>query len=177
MIKQPADQSQFLLPDLGEGVGKKGSGGYFMGNNIVNWMGIKKKIDGNAMAWGPATRNFVDGKLDVFMIHNPVPSPHVLRASRSMNVRVLNMPESIRNKFTDLSKGYSKETVDASIYKGMEGKTFNSVSHSVFLVAHKDTPNDVVYEVTRHVYDPKNKQFLTAGHKAWKFGLPDEPSR
>ena len=90
-----------------------------------------------------------------------------------MNVRVLNMPESIRNKFTDLSKGYSKETVDASIYKGMEGKTFNSVSHSVFLVAHKDTPNDVVYEVTRHVYDPKNKQFLTAGHKAWKFGLRD----
>ena len=152
-------------------LGKKGSGAYFMANNVVKWMGIGKKIDQNAMAWGPATRNFVDGKLDVFIIHNPVPSPHVLRASRSMAVRVISMPENLRNKFTELSSGYSKETVDASIYKGMKGKSFNSVSHSVFLVAHQKTPNDIVYEVTKHVYNPKNKKFLTAGHKAWKFGL------
>jgi hypothetical protein len=153
------------------GMGKKGSGAYFMSSRVVKWMGIGEKIDQNPMAWGAATRNFVDGKLDVFIIHNPVPSPHVLRASRSMAIRVISMPENLRNKFTELSTGYSRETVDASIYKGMEGKTFNSISHSVFLVAHKGTPNDIVYEVTRHVYDPKNKKFLTAGHKAWKFGL------
>ncbi|MBT3351151.1 MAG: TAXI family TRAP transporter solute-binding subunit [Nitrospinaceae bacterium] len=154
-------------------LGKKGSGGYFMANNIVNWMGIKKKIQADAMSWGPATRALVDGKIDVFMIHNPVPSPHVLRASRSINVRVLDMPESLRDKFEELSPGYSRETVDASVYKGMKGKKFKSISHSVFLVAHKGTPNDIVYEVTRHTYTEKSKKFLTSGHKAWKFGLRD----
>ena len=86
-------------------------------------------------------------------------------------MRVLSMPENLRDKFEELSKGYSKETVDASIYNGMKGKKFKSVSHSVFLVAHKGTPNDLVYEVTRHTYNEKSKKFLTSGHKAWKFGL------
>ena len=142
-----------------------------MANKIVGWMGIKNKIQGDAMSWGPATRALVDGKIDVFIIHNPVPSPHVLRASRSIPVRVLSMPENLRDNFLKLSKGYSKETVDASIYKGMKGKKFKSISHSVFLVAHKSTPNDIVYEVTRHTYTKKSKKFLTSGHKAWKFGL------
>ena len=152
-------------------LGKKGSGAYFMANKVVGWMGIKKKIRADAMSWGPATRALVDGKIDVFIIHNPVPSPHVLRASRSIPVRVLSMPENLRDKFEQLSSGYQKETVDASVYKGMEGKKFNSVSHSVFLVAHQSTPNDIVYEVAKQTYNKKSKKFLTSGHKAWKFGL------
>ena len=154
-------------------LGKKGSGAYFMANKIVGWMGAKKKIQADAMSWGPATRALVDGKIDVFIIHNPVPSPHVLRASRSIPVRVLDMPENLRDKFEELSKGYSRETVDASIYRGMKGKKFKSISHSVYLVAHQSTPNDIVYEVAKHTYNKKSKKFLTSGHKAWKFGLRD----
>ncbi len=154
-------------------LGKKGSGAYFMANKVVEWMNIKKKIRADAMSWGPATRALVDGKIDVFIIHNPVPSPHVLRASRSIPVRVLSMPENLRDKFEELSKGYSKETVDASIYKGMKGKKFKSISHSIYMVAHESTPNDIVYEVARHTYNEKSKKFLTSGHKAWKFGLKD----
>lgn len=152
-------------------LGQKGTGSYFMATKIVEWMGIKNKIRADAMSWGPATRALVDGKIDVFMIHNPVPSPHVLRASRSVPVRILSMPENLRDKFEELSKGYSRETVDAGIYKGMKGKKFKSISHSVFLVAHESTPNDIVYEVTRHTYTKKSEKFLTSGHKAWKFGL------
>lgn len=152
-------------------LGKKGSGAYFMANKVVEWMGIKKKIRADAMSWGPATRALVDGKIDVFIIHNPVPSPHVLRASRSIPVRVISMPENLRDKFEEFSKGYQKETVDASVYKGMKGKKFNSISHSVYLVAHQSTSNDIVYEVTKHTYNEKSKKFLTSGHKAWKFGL------
>ena len=45
------------------------------------------------------------------------------------------------------------------------------------LVANKDVPDDVVYEVTRHTYDPKNRDLMVniAGRLEDGTGAGEEP--
>ena len=53
----------------------------------------------------------------------------------------------------------------------LEGKKFQTVAYTIFAVANEKVPNDVIYEVTRRVYDKANRDFLINVFKGWKIGL------
>jgi TRAP-type uncharacterized transport system substrate-binding protein len=53
----------------------------------------------------------------------------------------------------------------------MENQSFTSVAYAVMLVAHKDVPGDIIYEVVRHTYDPKNRNLMVSIAKGWEGGL------
>jgi TRAP-type uncharacterized transport system substrate-binding protein len=114
----------------------------------------------------------VDRKLDAFGIPNPIGAPAILQASYSSPIRVLSIPDAVIQKFVDYSPGYFKETLNCgTVYKGMENQNFTTVSYMSMLVSNKDVPDDVVYEVTRHTYDPKNHDLLVNIAIGWKSGL------
>lgn len=152
-------------------VGPKGSNANRMASFIFKKLGLMDKIRIDYLQNRDAVTNLSDEKLDAFGVPHPVPSPVVLKASRMHPVRVLNVPESVREAFVETSKGYFKEDKDASAYSGMEGKTFKTIAYSVYLIAHTKADNDAVYEVTKIAYDPKNKKYLTSAFKPWKVGL------
>ena len=75
-------------------------------------------------------------------------------------------------KFIDYSPGYYKDTINCgTMYKGMENQTFTTVNYMPLIVAHKDVPDAIVYEVTRHTYDPKNHDLMVNIAVGWKLGL------
>ena len=152
-------------------VGPKGSNANRMASFILKKLGLMKKIRLDHLQNRDAVTNLGDEKLDAFGVPHPVPSPVVLKASRIRPVRVLNLPESVRDAFVKTSKGYFKDNKDASAYTGMEGKTFKTVAYTVYLIAHTKADNDAVYEVTKIAYDAKNKKYLTSAFKPWKVGL------
>ncbi|MED5579791.1 MAG: TAXI family TRAP transporter solute-binding subunit [Nitrospinota bacterium] len=152
-------------------MGPRGSSTLFMTKFITDGIGITGKIQKNYLGWAQAATNMIDGKLDAFGIPNPVPSPSILRASRSKPIHILSIPDKIRDKFVAMSSGYYKDNKDASPYNGMKGKKFKTVAYTIFAVTNKNVPNDVIYEVTRRVYDPKNRNFLINVFKGWKIGL------
>jgi TRAP transporter TAXI family solute receptor len=152
-------------------MGPRGSSTVFMTKFITDHLGITGKIRKDYMGWAQAATNMIDGKLDAFGIPNPVPSPAILRASRSHPIRILSIPDSVRDKFIALSSGYYNATKDASPYNGMKGKSFNTVAYTIFAVANEKVPSDVIYEVARRTYDPANRDFLINVFKGWKIGL------
>ena len=152
-------------------MGPRGSSTLFMLKFITDNLKITGKIRKDYMGWAAAATNMIDGKIDAFGIPNPVPSPSVLRASRSGPLRILSIPDKVRDKFVAMSSGYYKANKDASPYQGMKGKKFKTVAYTIFAVANKDVPNDVIHEVTRRVYDPANRDFLINVFKGWKIGL------
>ena len=152
-------------------MGPRGSSTLFMTKFITDHIGITGKIRKDYMGWAQAATNMIDGKLDAFGIPNPVPSPSILRASRSAPLRVLSIPDEVRDKFVAMSSGYYKANKDASPYNGMKGKKFKTVAYTIFAVANEKVPSDVIYEVTRRVYDPSNRDFLINVFKGWKIGL------
>jgi len=53
----------------------------------------------------------------------------------------------------------------------MENQSFTTVNYMALLIAHKDVPDDVVYEVSRCTYDPKNYDLMVNMAIGWKVGL------
>lgn len=152
-------------------MGPRGSSTLFMTKFITDALGITDKVRKDYLGWTQAATNMIDGKLDAFGIPNPVPSPSILQASRSKPVRILSIPDNVRDKFVKLSSGYYKATKDASPYDGMKGKSFNTVAYTIFVVSNEKVANDVIYEVTKRTYDKKNRDFLINVFKGWKIGL------
>jgi TRAP transporter TAXI family solute receptor len=152
-------------------MGPRGSSTLFMTKFITDALGITDTVRKDYLGWSQAATNMIDGKLDAFGIPNPVPSPAILQASRSKPIRILSVPDDVRDKFVALSPGYYKATKDASPYDGMKGKSFDTVAYTIFVVANENVPEDVIYEVTRRTYDTVNRDFLINVFKGWKIGL------
>jgi TRAP-type uncharacterized transport system substrate-binding protein len=53
----------------------------------------------------------------------------------------------------------------------MENQSFTTVSYMPLIVTNKDVPDDVVYEVTRQTYDPKNHDLMVNIAIGWKEGF------
>ncbi|MDH5535746.1 MAG: TAXI family TRAP transporter solute-binding subunit [Betaproteobacteria bacterium] len=152
-------------------LGPKGSSSVFMIETVFKKLGILESMRKDYLKWADAANYMVDGKLDAFGIPNPIPSPSILQAAQSRPITVLDLPDSVIQEFTSLSKGYFEDTADVSVYQGMEGKKIKTIAYHVFLVANAKVPDDVAYEVAKQFYDPKNREFILSAYKPLKAGL------
>ncbi|MBI4206563.1 MAG: TAXI family TRAP transporter solute-binding subunit [Betaproteobacteria bacterium] len=152
-------------------MGPKGSSTDFMMETVFRKLGILDSLRKDYLKWGDAANYMVDGKLDAFGIPNPIPAPSVLQAAQSRPITVLDVPGPVIKEFIDLSKGYFEDMADMSVYEGMKGKKVKTIAYKVFLVAHDKVPAEVVYEVAKHFYDPKNRDFILSVYRPLKDGL------
>lgn len=152
-------------------MGPKGSSSDFMITTAFKAIGILDSLRKDYLKWDDAANYMVDGKLDSFGIPNPIPGPAILQAAQSRPITVLDLPAPVIKEFTDLSKGYYEDVADMSVYEGMKGKKIKTIAYKVFLVAHDKVPADVVYEVTKHFFDAKNREFILNVYRPLKDGL------
>jgi len=152
-------------------MGPKGSNSVYMQEVVFKAMGIHDSLRKDYLKWEDAATYMVDGKLDSFGIPNPIPGPALLQAAQSRPIRMLDIPEKALDAFIKISGGYYKTEADMSVYRGMEGKKIRTIAYSVYLLAHDKVPADVVYEVTKHFYDPKNRDFIQNVYKPLRDGL------
>jgi TRAP transporter TAXI family solute receptor len=141
-------------------MGPKGSNSVYMHEVVFKAMGIYDSLRKDYLKWEDAANYMVDGKLDAWGIPNPIPGPAVLQAAQSRPIRILDIPEKALDEFIKISKAYYKDDADMSVYRGMEGKKARTIAYRQLIVAHEKVPADVVYEVTRVFFDPKNRDFI-----------------
>ncbi|HBB15461.1 MAG: hypothetical protein A3J94_02155 [Syntrophus sp. RIFOXYC2_FULL_54_9] len=153
-------------------LGPKGSNSFWMIGFALKAAGILDTVRQDSLNWNDGATYMVDRKLDAFGIPNPLPGPAILQASYSAPIRILDLPDQVIDKFIEFSPGYHKEAANCrNLYKGMENQSFMSVAYMIMLVAHKDVPDDIVYEMVRHTYDPKNHDLMVNIAKGWEEGL------
>jgi len=152
-------------------LGPKGSNSAYMLTTVFKTLGIYDGMRKDYLKWADAATYMVDGKLDAFGIPNPIPSPSILQAAQSRPIHVFSLPDKVIDKFIEISKGYDRVTADVSVYQGMKGKKITTVHYSVFLITNDKVPADVVYEVAKRYYDPKNRDFIVSVFKPLRVGL------
>ena len=152
-------------------MGPKGSNSVYMQEIVFKAMGIYDSIRKDYLKWEDAANYMVDGKLDSWGIPNPIPGPALLQAAQSRPIRMLDIPEKALDAFMKISKAYYKTEADMSVYRGMEGKKIRTIAYSVYMLAHDKVPADVVYEVAKHFYDPKNRDFILNVYRPLRDGL------
>ena len=169
-----ADSNIMKMEDLkGKRVsmGPKGSNSVYMIEVVFRAIGIYDSLRRDYLKWEDGATYMVDGKLDSFGIPNPIPGPALLQAAQSRPIRMLDVPEKALDKFIEISKAYYKDTADMSVYRGMEGKKIRTIAYRQLIISHDKVPANVVYEVAKQVYDPKNREFIVNVYRPMRDGL------
>ena len=138
--------------------GKKGWGSTLAYSRILEAHGLsfdKIRESGgkvNHVGWGDAVLLMKDRQVDVIQLAQSTPNPLIMQLETSFPVRVLGMDKAVADKMAKTYPGYVAVKIPKGIYKGQDQDAW-TISDNTLLVASKDLPDDLVYKITRSIYE------------------------
>lgn len=164
-----ADSDIKTLQDL---VGKKvvvgaaGSGVAATAERVLKAAGIWDKIEPVYQTFEEAAQSLVLGQVDAEFTVIAYPAPAIDQIAVKVPVRLIPIPDDVIKKLHDQGYPfYVKVIIPAGTYKGMTEDT-QTIAVKATLVVHKDLPDEVVYEITKILYE--NIDELAKAHQVAK---------
>ena len=144
-------------------IGPAGSGTASAALNILEAYGIDpdKDIDKFQDNFADAARKLKDGQLDAAFAVLAVPAGNVIDITTSTPVNVVNITGEGLEKVLDLDPTFSPYEVPAGTYEGQDEVAY-TVSQWAVLYAPNDLDEDLVYEMTKVMYEKKDD--IARGH-------------
>lgn len=157
-------------------IGPRGSSTAVQSERTLRAYGVWDSVKVNRLGWAEAARALQDGKLDAYGITSTLPTPAVVESDAQGKMKLLPID---KDKIEALAKefpGYSPFTLKAGTYKGVKEDVL-CLGYNFYLVANPElVPDWVMYDITKHLLDPKWRSFLlslpTKGYAALDFA-PD----
>ncbi len=150
-------------------IGKRNSGTRVSGETILGAVGIDPtKMNLQFMGYGPSSTSLQDGKIKGMNIPSGVPTSAVTNAFATIGADKISILEFSDENIKKIQKAYpvwTPYTIKAGSYPGLN-KDIHTVAQPNLLVVTKDTPDEVVYLLTKTMYE--NLPFLNSVHKATK---------
>ncbi|WP_297509527.1 TAXI family TRAP transporter solute-binding subunit [Thermococcus sp.] len=165
-----ADSDIKTLQDLAGkkvAIGAPGSGTAVAAEQILKAAGVWDKIQKVNQKFSQAAQALKLGQIDAAVIVSGAPTPAITQIAVTTPVRVLPIPDDILNKLKN--EGYIfyvRQVLPKDTYKGMTEDT-PTLAVKAILVASADLPEDVVYEMTKVLFD--NVEALRAVHQKARF--------
>lgn len=144
--------------------GAKGSATAIDALRILEAYGIKEsdlKLD--YVGFTEAIDLMQNNQAQAAMIQAGLPTPAVVQASQSFDVRVLPIDQEVLDKIIKALPVYQDATVPANTYKG-QTQDVKTLGQTNLLVVRADVDADVVYQMTKAVFE--NVPALVQVHKA-----------
>jgi len=111
------------------------------------------------------------GKLDAFFFTGGAPVPLVTQLIASRKATLLPISGSERARLVKANPSLSAATIPAGAYPGL-GAT-DTVAVRAVLIVNDQVPDDIVYGVTRALFNPMNRDALNASHPRARLIRPD----
>ena len=164
-----ADSDIYTLEDL-KGrkvvVGAAGSGVAATAERVLKAAGIWDEIDPVYQTFSEAAQSLVLGQVDAEFTVIAYPAPAIDQIAVKVPVRLIPVPDEVVQKLHD--EGYPfyvKVVVPAGTYNGQD-EDVKTIAVKATLAVHKDLPDDVVYEMTKVLYE--NIDELAKAHQVAK---------
>lgn len=148
-------------------IGAPGSGTAVAAEQILKAAGVWNSIQKVNQKFSEAAQALKLGQIDAAVIVSGAPTPAITQIAVTTPVRVLPIPDSILSKLK--SEGYIfyvRQDLKAGTYKGM-GTDTATVAVKAILVASADLPEEVVYKMTKILFD--NVDQLRAVHQKARY--------
>jgi TRAP transporter TAXI family solute receptor len=148
-------------------IGAPGSGTAVAAEQILKAAGVWDKIQKVNQKFSQAAQALKLGQIDAAVIVSGAPTPAITQIAVTTPVRVLPIPDDVLNKLK--SEGYIfyvRQVLPKDTYKGMTEDT-PTLAVKAILVVSSDLPDDVVYEMTKVLFD--NVDQLRAVHQKAKY--------
>ncbi|MBP2079237.1 TAXI family TRAP transporter solute-binding subunit [Oceanobacillus polygoni] len=148
-------------------VDQKGAAGEIITRNILQAYGITYD---DIVSWGGSVDYLSGSKTFEMMADNRVdasgdavsaPSSDIIEASTLMRLKMLELNEQVIERVSE-KLGMDTGTINASAYSFLE-EDVATVSTPAILIAHKDVPEEEVYQMTEAIYE--NFDYLRTVHK------------
>ncbi|MCI1931976.1 MAG: TAXI family TRAP transporter solute-binding subunit [Clostridia bacterium] len=147
-------------------VGDAGSGVEFNARQILAAYGLTfDDIKVVNASFGDSADSLKDGKIDAAFVVAGAPTTAVTDLSTTKNINIVSIDDEHADKLIADYPFYTKKTIPAGTYKGVDTDV-PTVSVRATLIASNKLSEDVVYELTKALFE--NKDELVAGHS--KFG-------
>lgn len=143
-------------------IGAAGSGVYFNAIDILGAYGLTEKdINPTYQSFGDSANDIKDGKIDAAFIVAGAPTTAITDLSTSKQAYLVSLDAEHVDKLLAASPYYSKATIAAGTYKGMDTDT-TTVAVQAVVLAHESVSDDDVYKFVKDIFD--NASSLTSSH-------------
>lgn len=151
-------------------VGAPGSGTEYKTNLILPLLGVKySDMKVYRLSFSENSTQLKDGIIDVGIWDVAPPTSSVIDLSTTHRLRFIPFTKEEVDKVVKTYPFYGSITLPKNTYKGQTEEVLSvSVWNSV--VCHKDTPEDLVYKVTKAVFE--NQKTLVNTHKIAEYTTP-----
>ncbi|MEX3748124.1 MULTISPECIES: TAXI family TRAP transporter solute-binding subunit [Lysinibacillus] len=137
-------------------VGAPGSGTYANAEQLLEIHGLKMDdIKAQNLDFGESTDGLQSGQIDAAFITAGTPTSAVEALNATTKVNIIGMDAGKADELIAKYPYYAKDTVKAGTY-GIANDT-ETVSVLAMLAVKKDLPEDVVYSMTKAIYDNAGK--------------------
>lgn len=139
-------------------VGDAGSGTEFNATQILAAFGLDintdvKKVNGS---FSDAANALKDGQIDAAFVSAGAPTTAVVDLALSNQIHVISIDTDEVEDLIDMYPFYTQTTIPAGTYNGVNGDA-ETVSVRATLVASNDLSEDVVYELTKALFENKDR--------------------
>ena len=157
-------------------IGPRGSSTAVQSERTLRAYGVWDKVKVSRLGFAEAPRALQDGKLDAYGITSTLPTPAVVETAAQGKLRLIPITKDIIEGLQKEYPGYSPFTLKAGTYNGQKEDVL-CLGYNFYLIANPDlVPEWVMYDITKHLLDPKWRTFLlslpTKGFAALDFA-PD----
>lgn len=147
-------------------VGAAGSGVAATAERVLKAAGIWDQIEPVYQTFEEAAQSLVLGQVDAEFTVIAYPAPAINQIAVKVPVRILDVPDEVVQKLHDQGYPfYVKVTIPAGTYNGMD-QDAQTIAVKATLIVHKDLPDEVVYELTKILYE--NIDELAKAHQVAK---------
>jgi TRAP transporter TAXI family solute receptor len=93
-----------------------------------------------------------DGHIDAFIAVVGPPASYILELVVTRKIRILDIPDDVRDSFVKNNPGFFKTEIPANMYK-TQTKPVRTLGVATVFFCNKDVPEEVVYKVTKTMYE------------------------
>jgi len=168
----PKDSAVSAFEDLSGkrvGVGLPASGAQVGALLILNAAGMEKNQDFTAEELNTAqsAERIADGQLDAFLTVTGAPSSGISQLASTAGMKLLAIPDAIQQAVIAKAPFYFGSPIKGGVYEGVDTDTATLAVAAQWLVS-ADQPEDLVYGVTKALWNKNTRKLLDNGHAKGK---------
>jgi len=155
--------------------GTPGSNTRYLGRLTLKEYGIYDTIHESSLNFPGSAAALMDGKIDAWCAAGAPPAPAVIEVSSAKDALIVGVDDYMFDKFIKKYPMFGISKLAANTYKG-QTKEVPVLGYQAFLMAHKDVPEWIVYEILKMITTPQAAKRLITVSVKWKaLKAPDIP--
>ena len=156
------------LADKRVGIGQAGSGTQVNVLDMLEQFGVTRdNMEEAELNNSQSAEQLADGQLDAYFYAAGWPVAAMVQLASTKGMDLYSMSDEEVEKALEVLTAYVPSTIPAGAYEGVDGDT-NTIAVSAILAVSSDQPEDLIYEITKALWNENTRKLLDNGHAKGK---------